>query len=499
MIPVLRTEGISKEFPGVKAVDRIHFDLYPGEIHAIVGENGAGKSTFINLLCGALEPDGGTLFYKEEKITGHSPAKAKSMGIGVICQEFNLVPHLTVAENIVLGHSNTRKGPGLVDWKRVKEKAPEVLSSMESDLDVDSPVSLLDVAQQQIVEIAKALATNTTVLIMDEPTAALSDRDIERLFSLIRTLRGRGVSIIYISHRLEEVFRLADRISVFRNGIKVLTCRTAETTLANTVKAMVGRDVKEIYIRTKRPAGEVILSVRGLGKEPHFRHIDFQVRSGEIVGIFGLLGAGQTPLCKALYGDTHYEAGEIAVKGRRVGIDRPLLAKEAGMGYVPLDRKKEDLILIRPLRENITIANLTDYAVVGFVKGTKERAGARRWVNELSIRASGVESPVRTLSGGNQQKTVLAKWLEAKCDLLIMNEPTRGVDVGAKADIYKILDRLCHEGKGILVVSTDIPEIIGISDHILIMSGGRIVADIPAETATEEQVLQLANQGRIRP
>ncbi|WP_376792543.1 sugar ABC transporter ATP-binding protein [Thermoflexus sp.] len=496
--PLLRAEGISKAFPGVQALDRVTLEIFPGEIHGLVGENGAGKSTLIRILAGAIPRDAGRILWQGQPVEIADPRHARRMGIAVIHQELSLLPNLTVAENLFLGREPRTRWGGL-NRRAMEAEARRILRGLDLDLDVRAPAGSLPFAQRQMLEIARALSENARLLIMDEPTSALSEREIHRLFQLLRDLKGRGVAILFISHRLEEVFQIADRITVLRDGRQIGTFPIAEVTPSAVVRMMVGREMREMFAKTATPGTEVLLEVRGLTREGVFHEVSFEVRRGEIVGLAGLVGAGRTEVARALFGLDPVDRGEIRIEGRRVRIRSPIEAIQQGIAFIPEDRKAQALFLSMALRSNIAISALPRIAPFGLLSRKLVDATVIPYIRHLDIRPPRPGMLVRHLSGGNQQKAVLARWLVLQPKILIMDEPTRGIDVGAKAEIHALMDRLAREGKAILMISSELPEILGISDRILVMREGRIVGELSRAQATADRILALAMGGRHAP
>ena len=491
--PRLRLSGIAKAFGGIQAVRGVSLDVGRGEILALCGENGAGKSTLAKILAGEIAPDSGTIALDGQEIRLPDPATAHRLGIAVIYQELNYVPTLTVAENVLLGRL-PRRGP-IVDWDAVNREASAILTPLAPHLDPRLPVAALPVAERQVVEIARALSLDARVIVMDEPTAALSQQEVERLFALVRRLAERGVSIIYISHRLDEVFALADRVAVLRDGALVGAWPVAETNRAEVVRAMVGRSVEELYPRRASTPGEPLLEVRGLTRGDRLVGVSFDVRAGEIVGVFGLLGSGADVLVKALFGAVRADRGEVFVGGRSLGLPTPGRARRAGIALVPGERKEEGLVLGMTVRENLSLSTLGAISEWGFIRRGDERARAVEMVRELQVRTPGIETPVSRLSGGNQQKVVLGRWLQARPRVFVLEEPTRGIDVGAKVEVYRPMEDLAESGAAILLVSSELPEILSMSDRILTIADGRLTAEFQRGEATQEAVLDRAIGG----
>jgi ribose transport system ATP-binding protein len=489
--PLLEMRGITKRFPGVVALDGVDFELERGEVHVLLGENGAGKSTLIKMLSGAYQPDEGEILIEGEPARISSATVAQSLGISTIYQEFNLVPQLTVAENIYLGRQPRRFG--IVDHRRMVEDARGLLERMKVRVDPRAKVSELGVAQRQMVEIAKALSLEARVLIMDEPTASLSGAEVERLFEIVRGLKEEGVSMIFISHHLEEVAEIGDRVTVLRDG-KFVDRVPASTDPAEFVRMMVGRSIDEQFPRRRPELGEVLLEVKNLTREGVLDDISFRIRAGEVVGIAGIVGAGRTELARAIFGADPLDSGEVWVEGRRIKPGDVREAQRRGIGFVTEDRQGQGIVPPLSVAENLGLASLPKNTRAGLVDRGEQRRQAGRMIEDLNIRTPGPEQEVRYLSGGNQQKVVIGKWLLADSKVLIMDEPTRGIDVGAKVEIYELMNELTAQGAGILMISSELPEVLGMSDRILVMSGGRIVGELSAEEATQEGVMELATR-----
>ena len=488
---VLKMEKITKQFPGVLALDNVSIDLKKGEVLGILGENGAGKSTLIKILAGNYIKDDGEIFIDGQKFEINNPGEAMASGIRVIYQELNTLNNLTVAENIFIGEQLVKTGLKIVDWKSMVKKSKIILESLNVDLNPKAVMEDLSVSEKQVVEIAKALSKEAKILVMDEPTAALSEDDTKSLFRIIGTLKEKGVSIIYISHRLKEIFEITDRVTVLRDGKKVKTLVTGETNANELVSLMVGRDIKEMYPKREVPITEVVMEVKEMNAEG-LKDISFELRKGEILGIFGLLGSGRTSLVKALFGANPIISGEIFIKGEKVSMKSPRKARDNKIGLVPLDRKIEGLALALGVKENITLANINELGKSFLINKRIEARKAEKWVNDLNIKTPGIDTEVNSLSGGNQQKVVLARWLESGSEVIILNEPTRGIDVGAKIEIYKLMQDLCEKGAAIIMVSSELPEILSIADRILVMSKGRFTEEYSKKEATEEKLLVAA-------
>jgi ribose transport system ATP-binding protein len=494
--PLLQMRGITKRYPGVTALDNVDFEVMPGEVHALVGENGAGKSTLMKILAGADVKDSGQILIGGEEVHITTPQEAMRLGISIIYQEFNLVPYMNAAENIFLGREPMSKVPGIVDFRRMYAEAERVISELGVRLDVRVPVNQLSVAQQQMVEIAKATSRSARIIAMDEPSATLTEHELENLFSLIRRLRADGVSIIYISHRLDEIFRIADRVTVLRDGKFIATKPVSETSREEIIRMMVGRELKDTIPKKEVAHGDVVLEVKGLNRSGVIHDISFAVRRGEILGIAGLVGAGRTEVARAIFGADPIDSGEILLEGKPVTIRSPKDAIRLGIGLMTEDRKALGLILGMAVRENVTLANLDPLSRLGFVSRRKEQEVTNRFVEDLMIKTPSIEQAVQNLSGGTQQKVVLAKWLFTQSKVLIFDEPTRGIDVGAKTEIYQLMNRLAEQGVGIIMISSELPEILGMSDRILVMHDGRIVGELSREEATQEKIMFLATGGK---
>ncbi len=482
---ILTLSGISKSFPGVRALSEIGFDVRAGEVHALLGENGAGKSTLIKIMSGVYRPDTGTMTLDGKPVAFASPQEAQQAGIATIYQELLLFPELTVAENIFMGHAPKNRF-GSIDWSTMRAQAHELLASLDiHDLDVRAPVGALSVGNRQRVEIAKALSHHARILIMDEPTAALTEHDVTRLFNIVRLLRSRGVGVVYISHRLEEVFLLADRVTVLRDGEFVATKPVSETSHDDLIQMMVGRRIEQLFPKTEAKLGEVVLELEGIERSPMTKGVSLKLRAGEILGIAGLVGSGRSELAEVIFGMTPAEAGTIRLDGNPVRIDSPSAAKHLGIAYVPEDRGRQGLVRPMPISENVSLASLGRISRNSFIDRKAEDALAEDSVKRFQIRASGIEQIVGKLSGGNQQKVGLSKWLATKPRILIMDEPTRGIDVGAKAEIHRMMSEFAANGMAIIMISSELPEVLGMSDRILVMRAGRIVAEVSRAEATQ--------------
>jgi ribose transport system ATP-binding protein len=486
--PLLAVSCLRKAFPGVQALDGVDFDLFPGEVHALVGENGAGKSTLIKILSGAYAPDEGVIHVGGQQFQALSPRQAQALGIRTIYQELSLVPWLSVAENILVGDLPGRGF--MVNWKEVNQKAGRILEDLGLDLDPEATVAELSVARQQSVEIAKALYQHACLVIMDEPTSTLGRTEVERLFKTVEALRQQGIGIIYISHHLEEVFQIADRVTVLRDGRVVGSKGIRDTDPQNLMNMMVGRDLSGINIKEMTVLGEEILRVEGLSRGKVVNEVSLQVRRGEILGIAGMVGSGRTELARLIAGVDRPDRGRIFFNGKELPPGNPGDYIRRGIALVPEDRKTQGLVLCLDIVDNMNLASLTQRSRVVNVR--EMAAAARRQAQALDLRSASLNQEVQYLSGGNQQKVVLAKWLETGADLFIFDEPTRGVDVGAKLEIHRLIASLAGQGKAILVVSSDMPEVLTMSDRILVMRRGSLAGEFSAAEATEHKIIQCA-------
>jgi rhamnose transport system ATP-binding protein len=485
---ILALEGISKSFAGVNALKNVSFDVRAGEVHALLGENGAGKSTLIKIAAGVHTPDSGEIRLNDKPVRFSSPREANFAGIATVYQELLLFPDLTVAENIFLGHAPRTKWR-VLDWAKMRGRARALLNELDSpELEVDARVGSLSVANRQRVEIAKALSQDARFLIMDEPTASLADADVRRLMDVVRRLRERGVGIVYISHRMSEVFALADRVTVLRDGTYIGTHAVAEVTEGMLVSMMVGRPIDQLFPKSDVPIGQPVLELRNVSYRDEVENISLTLRAGEIVGIAGLVGSGRTELALTIFGITPASSGEILIDGKPVTIHSPVAARDLGIAYVPEDRGLQGLIRSQTIRENVSLALIDRIARWSIVERTKESRLARDLISRFGIRARGPEQRVRQLSGGNQQKVVLAKWVATEPRVLIMDEPTRGIDVGAKAEIHALMCRLAGQGIAIMMISSELPEVLGMSDRVLVMHSGRIVAAFNRAEASPDAV-----------
>jgi len=485
---VVELRDITKSFGGVSALKGVSFEVRAGEVHALLGENGAGKSTLIRIIAGSHVPDQGEIRVEGELVRFSSPRDARRRGIATVYQELLLFPDLTVAENIFLGNA-PRTRLGALDWAATRARARALLDALDSpDLDVDAKVGGLSVANRQRVEIAKALSQDPRVLIMDEPTASLAQADVERLMAVVRRLRERGVAVIYVSHRMQEIFDLADRVTVLRDGAYIGTRTIGEVTEDVLISMMVGRSIDQLFPKSDAPRGRTLLEVKNLSFRRAFRDVSLSVRQGEILGLAGLVGAGRTEVALTLFGINPATSGEILVDGKTVTISSPRRARDLGIAYIPEDRGQQGLIRSQTIRENLSLPILDHLSRASFVELAMEAKHAREAIERFGIRARGPEMMVRQLSGGNQQKVVLAKWLGAEPRILIMDEPTRGIDVGAKAEIHALMSKLAGQGLAIVMISSELPEVLGMSDRVLVMNRGRVVAAFDRAEATPDAV-----------
>jgi ribose transport system ATP-binding protein len=487
-------KGVSKTFPGVRALDDVSMEVHSGEVHMLVGQNGAGKSTLIKILCGAYRADHGEFLFDGIPVQITSTADARRLGVAVIFQEFSLVPYLSVAQNIFLGREFKGRLPGTIDRRRMHMEAQHWLAVLGMDMSTHTPVHRLGVAQQQMVEIAKALSQKARVLVMDEPTAAISDREIERLFDRIRKLKQEGIAIIYISHRMREVFELGDRITVLRDGRAVASMLPAQTRIEELVRMMVGREIDTTYRRRfcDHP-GETVLEVTGLEARNGLRCPNLVVRAGEIVGLAGLVGAGRTELARAIFGADSTTRGEVRLASRPMS-GRPEMSVRAGIGLVPENRKMEGLALIRSVQDNILVAGLRRLFPRRWYSYRKAGRAGAELIERLRVATPSGRRVVKFLSGGNQQKVVIAKWLNAGSRFFIFDEPTRGIDVGAKAEIFNLIENLVHQGAAVLLISSELPELVAVCDRAYVMRNKTIVGELPRKELTEENILRLAMQ-----
>jgi rhamnose transport system ATP-binding protein len=488
--PRAELRGVSKRFAATQALDDVSLVLRAGEIRALVGENGAGKSTLVKIMAGVYEPDTGSLILDGTPTVLHGPADARARGIAVVHQEPRLFPDLSVAENVFIGHAPSGRF-GSISWREMRRRATRLFEELDVRLDVAAPVRGLSMADQQLIEISKALSLETTTLILDEPTASLSLHEVERLFTIVRRLRDRGVAVLFVSHRLDEVFALCDQATILRDGRLVISAPTSELTTADLIRHMVGRAVG-LFPKVEVPLGDVLLRVDGLTRSDAFRDISFEVRAGEILGLAGLVGAGRTEVARVLFGIDRRDAGTVTLDGREISFGSPSAALRAGIAYVPEDRHLDGLVLDFPVVSNVTLPILPRLFPRLLVDRDAERRLTRTFTDELQVRMTGVDQRVGALSGGNQQKVVLAKWLATKPRILILDEPTRGIDIGAKVEVHRIISDLAVSGLAIILISSDLPEVLAMSDRIIVLHEGRMTAEIGRDEATEERVMYAA-------
>jgi ribose transport system ATP-binding protein len=495
---VIEMIDISKSFPGVKALDNVSFDLNAGEVHALVGENGAGKSTLMKILTGIYSMDSGSIMLNNNKVNINSVRDAQRLGIVMIHQELNLMNHLTVAENIFIGREFKKKVPIFLDSRQQIEKSREIFSKLNLDIDPSIKVKNLTVAKQQMVEIAKALSYDSKILIMDEPTASLTDSEIEDLFRVVKALRNEGRSIIYISHRLEELKIISDRITVMRDGRYIDTVNTLEADIDNVIKMMVGREIfAEKQEPFKKEDAPIALKVENLNAGRMVQDVSFHVKQGEILGFAGLVGAGRTEVARAIFAAENYESGDIEVYGKKVKIKSPSDAVKEGIAYLSEDRRRYGLALGMNIDENISMANMKEFSTLTFINFLKSLNNSQIQSDKLDIKTPSLSQKAKFLSGGNQQKVVLGKWLTRDSEIIIFDEPTRGIDIGAKNEIYKLLNDLAQQGKAIIVISSELPEIIRICNRVIVMCEGRVTGELVADEIDQNQIMQCAIKRNI--
>ncbi|MGB9779835.1 sugar ABC transporter ATP-binding protein [Caldanaerobacter sp.] len=491
---ILLMKGISKSFPGVQALKNVDFDLMKGEVHGLLGENGAGKSTLIKILTGVYQKDEGEIFLEGKPVVINNPRDALNLGIAAIYQELALQPYLSVAENIFLGHEITKQSKlvRFINWKKTHEDARKILKELELDLDLNTPIKELGIGQQQMVEIAKVLSKNAKIVIMDEPTSSLSEKETEELFKVIFRLKEKGISVIYISHRLEEIFKICDRVTVMRDGEKIVTLNPKTTTKDELIRYMVGRTLEQHYPKIETKKGEEALRVENLTRKGLFENISFTAYTGEILGIAGLVGAGRTEIVRAIFGADPVDSGKIYIFGKERKITSPQDAIREGLVLIPEDRKTQGLVLIQSVLDNIVLSSLPKYKrglLLSYREMTEESFDL---IKRLNIKTPNVKKIVKELSGGNQQKVVIAKWLTQKARIFIFDEPTRGIDVGAKVEIYNIMNELVKNGASVIIISSELPEILGMSDRIIVIHEGRVTAEFSREDADQEKIMKAA-------
>ncbi len=492
---MIEMTGISKAFSGNVVLKDVQFDVKKGEIHALMGENGAGKSTLMKILTGIYTRDAGEIKVNGQPVEFQNPKEAEKAGIAVIHQELNILPDLTVAENFYLGNEKTFGKTGILKTSQMNKEAKEILKGLGLDVDVTTLAGKLSVGKQQIIEIAKAISSNAELIIMDEPTAALTDREIETLFKTIKALQAKGVAFVYISHRMEEIFSICDRITILRDGNYVGVRKIKETTFEEIVQMMVGRELGERFPERNSQIGEVKLVAKNLTSNGLFEDVSFELRKGEVLGIAGLMGAGRTEVVQSIFGYKTLTSGELYLNGKQVKIKKPEDAIKLGFGYVTEDRKCEGLVLDFSVSENLSLTNLSTISSNGIIKAEKEKSLYNTMVKRLGVRTSGPAQTVKSLSGGNQQKIVIAKWLGINPDILILDEPTRGVDIGAKKEIYSIINSLAEKGVSIIMISSELPEIIGMVDRVLIMHEGKLTGELNKDEMTQEKIMHYATGG----
>ena len=487
---VLELKGITKIFPGVKALNNVQFQLKKGEVHALMGENGAGKSTFIKVITGVHKAEEGEMFLDGQKVDFKGPRDAQAAGIAAVYQHPTSYPDLSVAENIFMGHEIIKNG--MIQWKKMNEEATALLQQLNADFKSTDEMGALSVAQQQMVEIAKALSTNARIIILDEPTAALTKNESEELYRIVDKLRDDGVSIIFISHRFEDMYRLATRVTVFRDSQYIGTYDVDGITNADLIKAMVGREIKDLFPKPEVKIGAEVLKVEGLSRMGYYKNVSFSVHAGEIIGLTGLVGAGRTEVVESICGITRPDEGKVYLEGKPIQIKQPSDAMKQGIILLPEDRQKEGLIMSWGLGRNVVLPTMGKYAKNGFNDEKKEREISKELLEDVDTKAVTIFDPASSLSGGNQQKVVVAKALGQEMKVVIMDEPTKGVDVGAKAEIYQIMGDLAKKGYAIILISSEMPEILGMSDRIIVMCNGRVTGELSRGEATQEGILELA-------
>jgi rhamnose transport system ATP-binding protein len=489
---ILELRDITKTFPGVRALDGVHFELKKGEIHALMGENGAGKSTLIKVITGVYQPDSGQILLDGKSVSIRGPLDSQRIGIAAIYQHVTCYPDLSVTENIFIGHEKVNRWTRAIHWKELHASAAGLLESLDADFGPKAVMGSLSVAQQQIVEIAKALSANARIIIMDEPTAPLTKRESEDLYRIAEGLRDRGVSIIFISHRLEDMYRLASRVTVFRDARFVGTWDVDKIGRDELIVAMVGRSITQLFPERAAKIGDEVLKVEGLSRTGFFKDVSFSLRKGEILAFTGLVGAGRTEVCEAIYGITKADSGAVFLDGRELRAAHPSEALAKGIGYLPEDRLKQGLVLEWAIAANVTLPSLDRFSKLGWLNRRRENQKAKELAERLEVKANSVHDLVATLSGGNQQKVIVAKLLTGDMKVIILDEPTKGVDVGAKTAIFNIMNELAAAGYGIIMVSSEMPEVLGMSDRIVVMREGRISAILDAAEATQEKILSAA-------
>lgn len=489
---LLDVRDIVKRFPGTVALSGVSLEIFKGEIHALVGENGAGKSTLMNIIGGVLQADEGEIFWNGQKVYFADTRHAQEAGIGFVHQELSLCPDVSVAENIFMGRMPVKAG-GMIDYDELYKRSSEILKTLNSNISPQKQLRELNVGEQQIVEIAKALSLNCKLLILDEPTSSLTENEVEILFRLLRSLKSQGISVLYISHRLQEIFDLCDRVTVLRDGHYIMTRLVSEVTENDLILSMVGRNIDAMYPDKSEERGQLILKISNLSHADDFKNVEFELYKGEILGFAGLIGAGRSEMARAICGIDPKDSGEIYVYDQKLNISGYGDAIRNGIGYMTEDRKEQGLFLNLEVKKNISAAKLSNIANGIFIDDDREKRLAERFVTSLNIKVSSIEQPVESLSGGNQQKVMLGKWLAIEPRILIMDEPTRGIDVGAKAEIHALMRQLAEQGVGIILISSDMPEIIGMSDRVIVMHEGCISGELSGSNITEENIMTLAS------
>ncbi len=490
--PIIQLKQVSKEFPGVKALTDINLEFYPGEVHALLGENGAGKSTLIKIISGVYQRNNGSMLYNGEECSFENARQAIDKGISVIHQELSVIPDLTVAENIYLGREIKKKS-GILDKAEMKKRAQEILDMLDLKIKPGDMVKKLSAAQKQMVEIARAVSSNAKVVIMDEPTSSISEHEVESLFLIIRKLKKDNVSVIYISHRLKELFAIGDKVSILRDGRFIKTLPLKSIDERGLVALMVGREIRTYIDRSHKKLGPPVLELKKVSRRGSFRDVDIQVKKGEIVGIAGLIGAGRTEVLRGIFGAEPFDGGSMCLYGEEIRITCPGKAIRRGIGFVPEDRRTQGVMLKKSVKDNITLPSVKRHARKGFVNMQWEKDSSESYIRKLSIKTPGSEAVTKNLSGGNQQKIVLAKWFLAESKILLLDEPTRGIDIGAKFEIYELMNQFTKDGGSILVVSSELPELLGVCDRIYVMAEGKVTGCLDNHELTEEVIMHLAS------
>lgn len=491
-VPILEMKGITKRFPGVLALDHVDLTVYPGQVLALVGENGAGKSTLMKVLSGVHQMDEGEILMEGKPVKIENPLASQLMGISIIYQELSVLDNMNIAENIFLGREK-RSGRVFVDKKQMHAEARKLLDEVGLDMDTHTMAGELSTAQKQMIEVAKALSFNSKIIIMDEPTSSLTETETDILFGIIRKLREKGVAIVFISHKLAEIFAITDEVAILRDGVSAGRMMTEGCTENDIIKAMVGRDVDDLYAKQAAPIGDVVLEVKNLNTKGFLKDINFELRAGEILGFAGLVGAGRSEVMRAVFGIDPKESGEIYIKGKKVDIKNPRDAMLQGIGFVPEDRKLQGLVLGMSVGKNTTLAALKAVAnKAGFINHKQEKEMADKFVKALEVKTPSNDQLVKNLSGGNQQKVVIAKWLANNPDILILDEPTRGIDVGAKKEIHQLMSDLANQGVAIIMISSELPEVLGMSDRVIVMHEGRIKGQLSREDADQVSIMKMA-------